>query len=164
MKLSIFLRALWDTTWKTQIKKLMSCRLVFFVFFLYNDNDNIHKSKINCWSDVLFMLLVSNMMSLVRDRNCLPFRSTCVHHRFLVGSVLLIILAFCVVFCWSSSCVLCAPCYQCISIVHSWLYILFSLTFIEHIKHINMPQYLLTNSYWKSCIEYCLQARQTSHN
>jgi hypothetical protein len=34
------------------------------------------------------------------------------------------------VFCWSSSCVLCTHCFQCLWIVHSWLRLRFSLTFI----------------------------------
>ena len=62
---------------------------------------------------------------------------TWVHPGFSVGSVLLIILVFCVVlycvlsvlFCFSSSCVLCTQCSQFIWIVHSWLTLRFSLTF-----------------------------------
>jgi hypothetical protein len=34
---------------------------------------------------------------LIRSRNCLPFAGTWVHHSFLVGSVLLIVLVFCIV-------------------------------------------------------------------
>ena len=37
-----------------------------------------------------------------RGRDCLHFTSTCFHHRFLVGSMLLIFLVFCVVFWWGS--------------------------------------------------------------
>ena len=50
--------------------------------------------------------------------------------RFLVGSVLLIILVFCVVFCLSSSCVLCTQCCQYHVTVHYCLHLRFSLTFI----------------------------------
>ena len=49
---------------------------------------------------------------------------------FLVGSVLLIFLVFCVVFCSFSYCVLCAQCCQFLWIVHSLLPLRFSLTFI----------------------------------
>ena len=46
---------------------------------------------------------------ITRIRNCLPFASTWVHLGFRWGSVLLIVLVFCVVylFCLSFSCVLC---------------------------------------------------------
>ena len=67
--------------------------------------------------------------------NCLSFW---IRPRFLVGSVLLIFLVFCVVlcffvnvfFCLSMSCVLCALCCQFLWICHSWLALRFSLTFI----------------------------------
>ena len=55
-----------------------------------------------------------------------------VHPLFLRGSMLLIFLVFCVVlvFFVSSSCVLCNQCCQCLWIVHFWLLLRFSLTFI----------------------------------
>ena len=57
----------------------------------------------------------------MRSMNCLPFVSTWGHPWFLVRSVLLIFLVFCVLlcfmFCLSSSCVLCAQCCQCLWIV-----------------------------------------------
>ena len=55
-----------------------------------------------------------------------------VHPQFLRGSMLLIFLVFCVVlvFFVSSSCVLCTQCCQCLWIVHFWLLLRFSLTFI----------------------------------
>jgi hypothetical protein len=61
--------------------------------------------------------------SLIRSRNCLPFAGTWVHPWFLVESVLLIFLVFCVVFllCLSSFCVLSTQGCQCLWIVHSWL-------------------------------------------
>ena len=40
------------------------------------------------------------------------------HTQILVGSVLLIVLVLCVVFCLSSSCVMCPQCFQCLWIVH----------------------------------------------
>ena len=36
---------------------------------------------------------------LITDSNCLPFANTCGHRRFLMGSVLLIVLVSCVVLC-----------------------------------------------------------------
>jgi hypothetical protein len=59
---------------------------------------------------------------LIRGKNCLPFTSTWVHPRILVGSVLLIFFVFCVVYFFLySSCVLCAQCCQCLCIVNSLL-------------------------------------------
>ena len=58
----------------------------------------------------------------IRGRNCLPVASTWIHPRFLVGSVLLMLLVFCVVLCCvvmlclSSSCVLCSQCCPLLSI------------------------------------------------
>ena len=52
-------------------------------------------------------------------------------YEFLVRPVLLVILVFCfALFYLSSSCVLCAQCCQRLWIVHSWLPLRFSLTFI----------------------------------
>ena len=79
----------------------------------------------------------------INSQNWLPFASTCVHTRFLVGSVLLIYLVisvvvgfFCVVFlCFlSSSCILCTQCCQCLWIFHSLFALRFSLTFIYRMK------------------------------
>ena len=67
------------------------------------------------------------------NRNCLPFSDIWVNLRFFGESVLLILLAFCVVLCFllcfSSFCVLCAKCCQCLLIVHSRFPLRFSLTF-----------------------------------
>ena len=54
--------------------------------------------------------------------NCLPVVNTWVHPQFVVGSVLLIFLFFCVVFLTLFVFVLCfcAQCFQCILIFHSW--------------------------------------------
>ena len=68
---------------------------------------------------------------LIRGKNCLPFTSTWVHPRFLVGSVLLIFFVFCVVYFFLySSCVLCAQCCQCLCIVNSLLPLQLYRTFI----------------------------------
>ena len=60
--------------------------------------------------------------------NCLPLVNTFVILRCFGGSVLLF--SFLFVVCFSSSCVLCAQCCQCHWIVHFWLPLQFSLTFI----------------------------------
>ena len=101
------------------------------------------------------------IVPIVLLRNCLPFASTWVYTRFLVGSLLLIFLVSCVVvFAWFVFvlclvhpmlpvsldcpfliipsvfsnvylfCVLYTQCCQCLWIVHSWLPLRFSLTFI----------------------------------
>ena len=75
------------------------------------------------------------MRNMTEHRNCLPFASTWVHPRVLVGSVLLIVLVLCVVLCFvclrplscvlnvdsvsclSSSFVLCPQCWQCLLFV-----------------------------------------------
>jgi len=57
-------------------------------------------------SYVILRLVLSSVTAgqsryLIRNRNCLPFASTCVHLGCLVESVLLIVLGFCVVaFCF----------------------------------------------------------------
>jgi len=53
-----------------------------------------------------------------------------VYPLFLVGSVLLIILVFCLVFYLSSFCVLCAHCCQCLWIVRCWFCLRFSRRFV----------------------------------
>jgi hypothetical protein len=52
-----------------------------------------------------------------------------------------------VVICFSSSCVLCAQCCQCHWIVHFWLPLRFSLTFMywECIRHIKKRRYYVNN-------------------
>ena len=70
-----------------------------------------------------------------RHRNCLPFTSTCVLPLLFGGVRVVHLLSFlcCVIlYCLSSSCVLCAKCCQCLWIVHSWLSLRFSLTFHVH--------------------------------
>jgi hypothetical protein len=61
---------------------------------------------------------MQNCGSLIRGRNWLSFASTWVHHRFLVGFVLLICLVsvLCYLFCFSSSFVLCVQCCQFVSL------------------------------------------------
>ena len=72
----------------------------------------------------------------IRGRHYLPFAGAWVHLRVLVRSVMVIVLVFCVVFlfCLSSSCILCTLCCQFLWIVHSWLSLRFSLTFIYSIS------------------------------
>ena len=67
-----------------------------------------------------------------RSRNGLPLLSTWVHPRLLVEFVLLIILisVLCFCLCLFSSCVLCPQCCQFLWIVHYWLPLRFSPTFI----------------------------------
>jgi hypothetical protein len=48
---------------------------------------------------------------LIRGRNCLPFASTCVHSLFFAGSMMFIVLVFCVT--------LCFVCLRHVSSVHS---------------------------------------------
>ena len=70
--------------------------------------------------------------------NCFPFADAWVHPRFLVGSVLLIVLVFCVAFLLGFVClraVVCTLCCQFLWIVHSWLPLRFSVTFIIYSRH-----------------------------
>ena len=76
-----------------------------------------------------------NRGCLIRSRNCLPLESTRVHPRFFGGISVAdisflyrVVCVFC--FCCSSFHVLFAQCCLCLWIVHSWLSIRFSLTFI----------------------------------
>ena len=67
--------------------------------------------KYVCFRGVQHVLTINyenNGGCLIRGRNCLPFANSWVHPLFLVRFVLLISLVFCVVFCLSLSCVLCA--------------------------------------------------------
>ena len=59
----------------------------------------------------------------------------CVQHHFFGRAHLLLFLVFCVCVCFflSSFCALCAQCCQCLWIVHSWLPLRSSLTFISRI-------------------------------
>ena len=77
-----------------------------------------------------------NMDKCIRVRNYVPFTSTCIHPRFLVGSAWLIffggihmahLFSFlcCVLFVFVQ-CIVC----QCLWNVRSWLHLQFSLTFI----------------------------------
>ena len=92
--------------------------------------EDICQTLLHIWVTRQFPVLIIN-------GNYLPFSSTWVQPPppsppvFLVGSVLLIFLVFCVVLCFFivlvSSRVLCAQCWQYIWIVHSWLTLLVSL-------------------------------------
>jgi hypothetical protein len=99
--------------------------------------------------DTLFWFRVNQSLLLLLRASCLAERQqmttdmellTIWKHLgsppVLVGSVLLIFLVFCVEFLFSS-CVLCTQCCQCLWIVHSWLLLRFSLTFISNWKHLN---------------------------
>jgi hypothetical protein len=61
--------------------------LMFFLYLFVNGG-------------VQHVLTVWVIWRLIRDMNCLPFGSTWIHHRFLMGSVLLIFLVFCDVLCF----------------------------------------------------------------
>ena len=68
---------------------------------------------------------------LIRSRKCWHFASTWGYHGFHVGHRCSSF-SFCLL-CWGCfflSCVLCAHCWQFLQIVHSWLTLRFSLTFI----------------------------------
>jgi hypothetical protein len=72
-----------------------------------------------------FRISANNSHYLIATWLCL------VHPRFFVGSVLFIFIVFCFVLCLSLYCVLPTKCWQYLWIVHSWLLLRFSLTFIE---------------------------------
>ena len=82
------------------------------------------------------MKLVIECKNKVVDLHCFATLFTSwVHHWFSEGFVLLKLLIFCVVFLWlfflSSYCVFYAQCCQCLWMIHSWLTLRFSLTFIR---------------------------------
>ena len=102
------------------------CELGFVGGAIYtasNANLSLTHSRF-MWQFVLFSLFVLLLcLALLRGRNWLLFVSTRVHLQFLVGSVLLIFLAFCVVSCVLKWC-------QCLWIFHSLLALRFSLMFV----------------------------------
>jgi hypothetical protein len=70
-----------------------------------------------------------------RNTNCLSLASTWIPSRLLMGSMLLIVLVFCVMLCFSVlfvfvQCHVC-PMFWCLLIVHYWLSLWFSLTSIN---------------------------------
>ena len=78
-------------------------------------NKQIHNELLKCYCNWLTIDDVSNK----------------IWKRVISLSFLVLFLLLCfMVFCLSSYCVLCAQCYQCLWIVHSWLPILFCLMFI----------------------------------
>ena len=112
----------------------------------------LHWPPVVCkWVDAIFMVFVYNGVQrvltwwvawrvFVRGRNRLTLASTWVQLQYLVGSVLLIFLVFCVVlFVWLSSscvlcsqcCVLCTKCCHFLCIVFSWLLLWFFITFYQ---------------------------------
>ena len=68
---------------------IVRCK-VLFVYFLYH----FHVTSNHVMS-------LSLGMSNLRSTDCLPRASTCVHPRVFVGSMLLIVVVFCVVLCFA---------------------------------------------------------------
>lgn len=66
---------------------------------------------------------------------------------YITAQLLLWHVFFCV-FCWSSSCVLCAQYRKCHWIVYFWFAIRVSLRFIKHWRNVN--------SKWMNCLSLCL--------
>ena len=116
--------------------------------------DKISSFFLNERSDSLCVQLCQTRLRyggyLIRDKNYLPFASTLVHPQFLVGSVLCIVLVFCVV----RKCFVClrpmscTKCCQYLRVVYSYLPLRFSLTFICHVRRnssIRMSELFLFN-------------------
>jgi hypothetical protein len=94
---------------------------------------------------------------LIRDRNCLPFANSWVHTQVLV-SVAHLFSFLCFLFCLSSFCILCTQCCQLLWVIHSWLPLRVSLTFIflKQSKFIEtiflfLPHFRIISTYRWAC-------------
>ena len=89
---------------KFLVFQLVSSMVIGYFIWFYIFRTHISYLKWNIsfiTACLIFYYIIYNLLHngcLIRSRNCLPLTSTWIHPQFLVGSIMLIFLVFCVVF------------------------------------------------------------------
>lgn len=141
------METLWRVAWKEQDVCGAFCCLIYWFDFMIHLR-YFHTINISTYGGCL-----------IRSENYFPFVSSRVHPWFFGGARVAHRLRFlCYVFMFwlFSPCVLCAACCLCLLIVHSWLSLWFSLTFLYIKNHkINTKSNQYNN---------CLEQDATAHS
>ena len=118
-----------------------------YQYFFKENHIIYHNVNTPIYSKNWIPLLILSFLLCLVGAECLPFTRTRVHHRFLVGSVLLILIVFCVVFFVLFVLILCLVSHvSCVSCVLCLLCLVSPVSCVPNVASVSDYPFLITPS------------------